>query len=82
MKYLDEECSVISELKECGAQIMAKNSIDSKAVQEAFKKSFSGEDNTYLLKNHMILQNAGVNKFPSVTLNGVKVKGSLNVTIF
>jgi hypothetical protein len=33
------------------------------------------------MKNHIILQNAGVNKFPSVTLNGVKVKGSLNVTI-
>jgi hypothetical protein len=32
MKYLDEECSVISELKECGETIMKKYSIDSKAV--------------------------------------------------
>lgn len=60
---------------------MKKYSIDPKVVEEEFKKSFTGEDNSYLSKNHLILQNAGVNKFPSVTLNGVKVKGSLNVTI-
>lgn len=40
MKYIDDHCSAISELKQCGEESMAKNSIDSKRVEEAFKKSF------------------------------------------
>lgn len=78
MKYIDDYCSAVSELKECGAQAMAKYGIDAAQVEAAFAKSFSGEDNTYLKRNRNILVNAGVTKFPTVTLNGVKVKGSLN----
>lgn len=82
MKYIEGQCGVISELKECGEVGMQKHQIDPAAVNEAFKKSFSkNQDNTYLSKNKQILENSGVNRFPTVTLNNVKVKASLNVNL-
>lgn len=60
---------------------MAKHDMDSKKVEEAFKKSFEGEDNTYLKRSHDLLENSGITKFPAVTINGIKMKGSLNVAL-
>lgn len=82
MKYIDDHCSAISELKECAAEGMEKYAIDSKRIEEHFKKSFSGDDNSYLKRSHDILDNSGITKFPAVTINGIKMKGSLNVLLF
>lgn len=79
MKSFDEECSVITEFKQCGEGIMKNNGIDPAKVEAAFKKSFNGEENSYLKKNKEILLNAGMTGFPAVTINGVKIKGSLYV---
>lgn len=82
MKYIDDHCSEVSELKECAAEGMKKNGIDSAKVETVFAKSFKeNEDNTYLKKSRDVLANAGVTKFPTVTINNVKVKGSLNVAL-
>lgn len=79
MKKFDEECSVISAYKECGEAIMKSTGIDAAKVEAAFKKSFNGEENSYLKKNKEVLLNAGMTNFPAVTINGVKIKGSLYV---
>lgn len=79
MKYIDDHCSAISELKECSEAAMKKNGISVDKVQQAFDKSFQKDDNPYLKRSREILSTAGVNKFPTVALNGLKVKGSLNV---
>jgi hypothetical protein len=51
-------------------------------VEAVFSKSFkSDEDNVYLKRSRDILVNSGVTKFPTVTINSVKVKGSLNVIL-
>lgn len=81
MKKFDEECSVISAYKECGADIMKSAGMDAAKVEAAFKKSFDGEENSYLKKNKEVLLNAGMTSFPAVTINGVKIKGSLYVTL-
>lgn len=82
MKYIDDHCSAISELKECAAAGMRANGIDEGKVEARFKESFGkDEDNTYLRRSREILTNSGVTKFPAVTINGVKMKGSLNVLL-
>lgn len=81
MKKFDEECSAISAYKECGEDIMKSVGIDAAKVEAAFKKSFNGEENSYLKKNKEVLLNAGMTSFPAVTINGVKIKGSLYVTL-
>ena len=58
---------------------MKNNGMDVAKVEEAFKKSFNGEENSYLKKNREVLLNAGMTNFPAVTINGVKIKGSLYV---
>jgi hypothetical protein len=79
MKYVDLECGIISELKECGEAGMVKHDIDPSRINDAFKKSFSDKDNTYLANNKKLLENSGVSRYPTVMLNKVKVKASLNV---
>lgn len=79
---MGDECGVISELKECGEKAMKKYDIDAAQIEEGFKNSFTADkDNRLLKKNSGILANAGINRYPTVTLNGVKVKASLNVLI-
>lgn len=59
---------------------MILEGIDPLNVEAKFTKSFSqNEENSYLKANNDALAYAGINKFPTVTLNSVKVKGSLNV---
>lgn len=80
MKYFDEQCAPISELKECGAKVMKTQAIDSEKVEAAFKKGFTSDgDNTFLKKNNDTLAYSGIMRFPTVTINSEKVKGSLNV---
>jgi hypothetical protein len=80
MKYFDEQCAPISELKDCGAKVMKTQAIDSEKVEAAVKKSFTPDgDNTFLKRNNDTLAYSGINRFPTVTINSEKVRGSLNV---
>lgn len=82
MKYFDEQCAPISELKECGAKVMKSQAIDPEKIEAAFKKSFTPDgDNTFLKKNNDTLAYSGVTRFPTVTINSEKMKGSLNVIL-
>ena len=80
MKYLSDECATVSQLKECGKAGMKKQGIDWQKVEKTFRESFTTtKDNNYLKQNKEDLSMQGINKYPTVTLNGQKVKGSLNV---
>nr|BAJ98180.1 predicted protein [Hordeum vulgare subsp. vulgare] len=60
---------------------MKSNGIDPAKVKAAFDESFSKEDNKYLKASREHLASAGVNKFPAVSINGQKVRGSLNAEL-
>lgn len=81
MKYIDDHCSAISQLKQCAQTAMTTAGIDPAKVQAALEQTFQKDDNAYLKRSRDILALAGVNKFPAVSLNGQKVKGSLNVLL-
>jgi hypothetical protein len=45
MSYIGDECTKISELKECSEDGMKKVGIDFDSIQKAFNESFRGEGN-------------------------------------
>lgn len=54
--------------------------IDSELVEKEFKSSFGDkESNKFLAKNTENLMLAGINRYPTVTLNHIKLRGNLHV---
>lgn len=59
---------------------MKKVGIDPAAFKNVFKTSFGqGEYNQLLVEDQEHLAVAGINRYPAVTLNNQKLKGSLHV---
>ena len=79
MLCIKNECVLITELEECSNKCITKKL---KMDPTAFNKEVSNTDNydgdnPYLREQLSILQSSGVEVFPSVTLNSIKMKGSL-----
>ena len=58
---------------------MKKNSIDESVVNAKFNDSFfyRREENSILKKDASLIKYSGIDTFPGVALNNVKIKGSL-----
>lgn len=60
---------------------MDKNSIQINPITlkgEASQSFDVSGDNIILRKNQEVLKTAGIESYPSVTINGIRIKGSLN----
>ena len=79
MQYIGDQCAVVSELQACHQAGLEKIGVDPKAFAKDFKKTFKGDDNEILSKNQEELKHSGVNVYPTVTLNKIRVKGTLHV---
>lgn len=75
MSCISEECGVITELKICSNKCEQK--LNLKDFDKVFKDSFGSGSNLYLASDMEKLRNSGIDTFPSVSINFLKMRGSL-----
>jgi len=80
MKYISDKCSIISELADCQKSALLDIGVNPEEFEVKVKETFQGNgENRFLKADKEHLAMAGVNKFPTVTLNSIKVRGNLHV---
>ena len=82
MAYIGLECANIPQLASCGHEKLQRMGLDVDKIESKFKETFlASGDNTQLKADSLLLQDAGINRYPAVTLNGIKMKATLNVRL-